>query len=232
MSRLLAIVLVLGACAHRQQTQRADEGELLREDLAATFIQRGNYDAAIPLLRRALSEKPKSARLHALYGVVLREKKLYPQAESELRAAIAADARYAPAWADLGILLDLAHRPEAVEAHRAALKLAPGTAAYWNNLGFSYYIAGRNDEAITALEHALALDPALSIAYNNIGFAYARKGDFETAMRVFRQGGGEIAARLNLALVYDEKGETASAARLRAEAAELTKLQEPQEAHP
>jgi Tfp pilus assembly protein PilF len=218
--RALIGLVVVAACASSQHVRKTEaEGRALRSDLAEMYIEKKAYDAALPLLKRSLAEDPKNPHLHTLYATVLRERALYPQAEGEYLTALKLDEKHAPAWAGIALLYDLTHRPvDAERAHRRALALAPGAAAYYNNYGFSLYIAGRYDEAIVVLEKALLIDPTLSVAYNNLGFAYGRRGRYDDAERTFRTGGGEIAAKLNLALVYEQNGDGAAAARLRAEA--------------
>ncbi len=217
---LLMVVIAQGGCAtdsHIRRTQ--EEGDHLRVELAETYVKKGAYDAAIPLLTRAAAQAPKDAYVRTLYGTVLREKGLYPQAERELKAAIDLAPKGASAWAEMGILYDLERRGDDAErAHRQALSLAPTNASYWNNLGFSLFIAGRAGEAVTALEKSLALDPGLTVAYNNLGFAYGKAGRLKDAERSFRTAGGDVAALVNMAIVYERNGDAEAAARLRAEA--------------
>jgi Flp pilus assembly protein TadD len=230
-TRLLALVLACAACASQKHIQKQEEeGERLRIDLAETYVAKGAYTAAIPFLRRAIAENPKDAHIHVLYGTVLREQGLYPQAEKELRQATLLAPQSAEAWASIGILYDLMRRSsEANQAHHKAIELVPGNASYWNNLGFSLYVAGDDAGAIEALEKALALDPALVIAYNNLGFAYGRSGDLASAERCFRNAGGEARALMNMAIVHEGRGESDEAERLRAEAkARDPKLEDPQ----
>lgn len=217
---LVASVGCAASKAHMRRAQR--EGEMLRVELAETYIQKGAYDAAVPLLQRAIAEHPRDAKIRMLYGTVLRERGLYPQAERELRLAVKLARRYPAAWAGLGLLYDLMRRPaDAEKAHRTAVRLSPRNATYWNNLGFSLYVAGDTDGAIAALEEALSIDPSLTIAYNNLGFAYGRRGDFEAAERCFRTAGGEGPAKVNLALIYEENGDTETAETLRREAFDI-----------
>jgi Flp pilus assembly protein TadD len=219
---LLAFTSACGTLSKAQILEAQRDGEALRVDLAETYINRGAYDAATPMLRRALAENPDDPRVHFLYGVVLRERQLYPQAERELRAAVTLEPRYARAWDGLGLLYDLWRRAAAAErAHRTAVRLAPGVAQYWNNLGFSLFVAGKTDEAVAALEQALALDPSLVQAYNNLGFAYGRRGDYADAKRCFDSAGTEATSLVNLALVYEEHGDQAKADELRARAIDL-----------
>jgi Flp pilus assembly protein TadD len=218
------VFLLLAACAsdaHLRKTE--EEGERMRLDLAETYVKKGAYTAAIPLLTRELAARPTSDHVHTLYATVLREQGLYPQAEREFRAALAIAPANARAWDGLGVLYDLMRRPTDAEgAHRRALELAPGSAEFWNNLGFSLYVARKTDDAIAALEKALVLDPSLVVAYNNLGFAYGRSGRLEDAERCFRTAGGEAAARLNMAIVHEERGDADEAARLLAPEAART----------
>jgi Flp pilus assembly protein TadD len=217
---LAAVLLVTTGCATDAHIRKTDEeGEMMRFQLAETYVHKGAYAAAIPLLRREVTARPRSAAVHGLYGVVLREQGLYPQAERELRSALALEPANARAHDALGILYDLMHRPvEAESAHRAALAIAPGEATFWNNLGFSLYVARKDAAAVAALEKALAIDPSLAVAYNNLGFAYGRHGDDAGAERCFRTSGGDVGAQLNMAIVYEQRGETERASKLRADA--------------
>jgi Flp pilus assembly protein TadD len=219
--KLIAFALCfLVACATESHIRRTqEEGDHLRVELAETYVKKGAYDAAIPLLTRAAAQFPKDAYVRTLFGTVLREKGLYPQAERELKAALDVDARSASAWAELGILYDLERRGDAAgQSHRQAIVLAPQNASYWNNLGFSQFIAGQNDAAIASLEKALALDPGLVVAYNNLGFAYGKARRLADAERTFRTAGGEVSALMNMALVAERRGDAETASRLRGEA--------------
>ncbi len=217
---LLAAALLSGCAASGATIKDADrDGAALRVDLARTFVSRGAWEAAAPLLARAVIETPDNAEVRTLYATVLRERTLYPQAEREFRAALALDPRAAAAHAGLGVLYDLTRRPaEAEPAHRAAIALAPRYAPFWNNLGFSLLVVDRADEACAALEQALALDPSLAVAYNNLGFAHGRKRDYIAAERAFRAAGTEAHTRMNLSIAHARNGDATTAARLRAEA--------------
>jgi Flp pilus assembly protein TadD len=222
MKRLLLFMLATGCATSANLRKTEEDGERMRFDLAETYVRKGAYAAAIPLLRREVAARPKNDAVHTLYGIVLREQGLYPQAEKELKAALALSPASPRTLDAVGVLYDLMRRPEEAEAaHRAALAVAPGDAMYWNNLGFSLFVAQKNDDAIVALERALALDPGLVIAYGNLGFAYGRRGDDAGAERCFRTAGGELGRRVNMAIVYEQRGDSDRATRLRADAKTL-----------
>src|SRR5215831_8176526 len=141
--RALAILLVFGAgCV---TTQVAADPPLpepapsdlaaLRADLAEMFVERGAFDAALPLLGEALRAAPKNPRVHVLLGVVLRDRGVRDQAEIELKRALELAPGYAPALSALGVLYDQQHRfAEAQGAHRRAVAAARDCVKCWNNL--------------------------------------------------------------------------------------------------
>jgi Flp pilus assembly protein TadD len=216
----IAAVAALAACGARKHHDTiAKQGEQMRVELAETYIAKGAPRAAIPLLQRAIAERPGDPRVRVLYGTVLRDLGLYAQAEQQFRFALAQQPGFAPAHAGLGILFDLRRETgQALKHHRRAVKLAPGQASYRNNLGFSLYLSGDTEAAIAQLERALALDPALAVGYNNIGFAYGRLGEFDKAERSFRAVGSRPATLINMSLVYEEHGDDERAATLREQA--------------
>ncbi len=222
---LVTVVLVLAAAAagcgaaQKQHAKLQKEGEQFRAELAELYVDKGAMQAAVPLLQRILAEHPDDHRSRVLYGTVLRDLGLYPQAERELSYVVEHDDTRADAHAALGILLDLTGRhDDALDHHRAATKLAPGDATYRNNLGFSLLAAGDAEGAIAPLEAALSLDPGLPQSYANLGFAYGRAGRLEHAERTLRAGLGKAAALYDLALIHDERGEAELADALRDEA--------------
>lgn len=216
---VLVLAAAAGCGAARQHAQIQQQGEALRVELAELYVHKGAREAAVPLLQRSMAESPRDPHLRVLYGAVLRDLGLYPQARAQFLVALSLAPRSAEAHAALGILLDLEGRPaEALSHHQTAVALAPGVADYRNNLGFSLYLAGKYDGAVTELERALAMDPGLTVAYNNLGFAYGRRGDLTRAERTFRSSGGEVAALMNMAVVHELRGETAQAADLREQA--------------
>lgn len=211
---LAAVVGCGGARRHHATIQK--QSDSLRVELAELYVQKGAREAAVLLLQRIIAERPTEVRPRVLYGCVLRDLGLYPQAEAELRRAVELEPRRADAHAALAILLDLTGRHDAALAHhRQAARLAPGVADYRNNLGFSLLAAGDAEGAIAPLEQALALDPGLAHAYANLGFAYGKVGRLADAERTFRAGIGEAGALLNLALVHEQHGDATAAAALR-----------------
>jgi tetratricopeptide (TPR) repeat protein len=81
-------------------------------------------------------------------------------AEAEYRAALALDARFAPAWANLADLMRATGRePEAEALLREGLRESPGTAALHHALGLSLVRQARHREALAELKRATELEP-------------------------------------------------------------------------
>ena len=56
-----------------------------------------------------------------------------------------------------------------------------------NNLGFTYFKLGRNDDAITWYRKTIALDPKRAIAYANLGDALAQAGQNAEARAAYQK---------------------------------------------
>jgi Flp pilus assembly protein TadD len=215
LATVTTVFLAVG-CGGSAQRSKIENPEELYLELAETYVAKGAKEAAVPLLRRILAERPRDTRARVLYASALRDLGLHSQALAEFRRVLRLDANFAAAHAGIAILYDLDDRGKlAIRHHRRAVALAPGHAQYHNNLGFSLYLQGETDEAITELERALALDPGLAVAYNNLGFAYGSKGELRKARRMFEAIAGEATVLLNMALVHDRRGHPRKARKLR-----------------
>ena len=71
----------------------------------------------------------------------------------------------------------------AEQKFRQAAELKLGDPVLLNNLGFLYYVMGRNDDALTYLEKTLALDPKRKEAHGNIAELYLKLGRREEARK-------------------------------------------------
>lgn len=99
-------------------------------------------------------------------------------------------ARIAPAHPDLlhlrGIVAMAGGATDkAIVWFERAVAASPGTALYWNNLGYARRQAGALDAAETALERAIALQPGYGSAHNNLGATLASREAYEAAAARF-----------------------------------------------
>ena len=71
--------------------------------------------------------------------------------------------------------------PRAFRCLRDAVKLDPGFALAWNNLGLVYLEIGDLEQAAKYFNKAIVQDETLDIAYGNAGLAHIEAGDYEAA---------------------------------------------------
>jgi tetratricopeptide (TPR) repeat protein len=128
--------------------------------LAEAAVAAGRPEEAARLMPRPRAPAPEAAPLHVARAVVAQSQGRAAEAETELRAALAAD----PASFDaLSRLLDIAiahGRPDStLPLVRAGVRRAPRSPRLLGLLGTSLLAAGRAAEAESALAGALALAP-------------------------------------------------------------------------
>jgi len=220
--------VVLGAaavwglgCAGTKEAQRPGAGYTARNKIAHELVSRGDWARAFAMLDELHREKPDDAEVLTLRGIVFRERGLFADAETDLKAALKLTPESADAHAALGILYDVQLRPDAEAEHRTAVKLAPNNPAYLNNLGFSLYLRQKFKEAISVYESAARLAPLSRRVRTNLGFACAATGDLRRAAREFQMGGTEAEAKNNLGFAYERRGDMANAYDLYVEAVRL-----------
>lgn len=120
---------------------------MVPSDTAADLFSRGvaleehpsNHDEAIGLYLKVIELEPQHAAAHINLGTLYYNRQDFVAAEKHYRLAVAADARYALAYFDLGNVLDETGRiEEAIVAYRTAVQLAPTYADAHYNLALAY----------------------------------------------------------------------------------------------
>lgn len=150
--------------------------------------QKGQHDAAIALIDRAIALHAKAPHYHANRGQILRTLGRLGEAEASYTQAVALKPDYLDALMGLGIVAQAQGKSEpAIEAYRRALALKPDIAEAHNNLGNALEDTGRLAEAVVSYERAVALrsrDPGMLY---NLAAALLASGDSAKALTVARQ---------------------------------------------
>lgn len=193
---------VLAQALGLHQTGRLSEAEsLYRQILArepnhadATHLlgvlahQKGQHEAALELIGRAIALNNKAPQFHANRGQVLRTLGRFAEAEASYRQALALKPDYLDAQMSLGVLAQAQGRPEqAAEAYRRALALKPDLAEAHNNLGNALEDLGKLGEAVTSYERAVALRPRDAGMLYNLAAALLAGGDAAKALAIARR---------------------------------------------
>ena len=140
-------------------------------------------------------------------AVALHDRGQIDSALEKLVAATALRNDFAEAHNLLGVCYDRKRQfNDADTEYRKAISLDSRNARFYNNLGYSRYLAGDDGAAIKYYRKGLKITPHDRRMHNNLGLAYGRKGDFKKAREHFLVAVGETGTQLNLGFVYTEQG--------------------------
>jgi tetratricopeptide (TPR) repeat protein len=102
--------------------------------------------------------------------------------------------------------------PGAVESYLQSIKLEPGSAEVFLNLGHAYLKLEKDREAIKSFKESVKLNPDVAEAYYGLGFANFRTHKFREAADAFKKAttlNPQMAkAHYGLALAYQELSDT------------------------
>jgi tetratricopeptide (TPR) repeat protein len=186
------------------------------------LFNEGRFEQALAQLPGALQGGAADAGLLNIAAACARALERPAQAEAYWKLALQCDPSHAPAWNNLGILLQQTGRAvEAESAYRRALGLQPGFADAHYNLGLLLQQSGSLDAAAACYQHALALRPGHADTHNNLGAVYRARGQWPAALACFRQAVAlqpdHAPARNNLGLALDALAHDAQALQRRAD---------------
>jgi predicted O-linked N-acetylglucosamine transferase (SPINDLY family) len=150
--------------------------------------QRGNPDAGLELISRAIALNPNAAPYRASLAGLLKSLGRFDEAIAAYREALKLNPATADVHTNLGVALRANGELAAANSEfREAIRLQPDLAEAWNNLGNGLVASGDFDEAIGACQKAIALKPNLAEAFHNLGTALAGKGRADEAVAVYRR---------------------------------------------
>ncbi|MCS6872251.1 MAG: FHIPEP family type III secretion protein [Anaerolineae bacterium] len=175
--------------AARRAAQLGDDSAL--EDSIITLTNAGQFDEALPLLKRFRARQPSLwAEAVQAYIHVHQER---PDLALELIGHVIETTERLDAWY-LGVRADayrlLGDYERAADTYRYLWEQrdSPLYAADSNGCGWSGLVLGYAEQALPYLERALRQDSeSPTFIYANIGFAYLALGEFEQAQAAFAQ---------------------------------------------
>lgn len=189
------------AANEKEQTGRLDMAE------AATAIEQGNLDQAIPKIRRVLRSWPDAAEPHYILGLALEKKGESKDAAAEYKRALELDPGHVQAKVSLerlsapAVTADDPARIRGVEdlirggkfeaaegLLRAYLGERPKSWWAWYALGYSLYGQRKIGESIRALTQSLQLNVKSADAHKLLGRNMMIIGRFDAAKVEFEQG--------------------------------------------
>jgi tetratricopeptide (TPR) repeat protein len=152
-------------------------------DVASEAMNKGEHEAAVPLLKQALAQSPGDAVVHNSYGSALAATGHLAEAVAQYRKATELGPEYPDAHNNLASALVQNGRPdEAIAEFRKALALKPDFAEAQSGLGGVLAQKGKVDEAIPHLLKAVELDPQNPMARANLCLALSLVGRAQEAV--------------------------------------------------
>jgi predicted O-linked N-acetylglucosamine transferase (SPINDLY family) len=134
--------------------------------------KKGQFDAAVELMQRAIRLVPDSAEAHYNLGSVFQNMDRLDEAIASFRQAIRLKPELTPTYNNLANALKMVGRlDEAIATFHQAIRLNPDLAEAHNNLGTALTSIGQLDEAIVAFRQAIRLKPDYADAQGNLIYA-------------------------------------------------------------
>ena len=214
----------LEACT-RAAALLPDDAEA-QHNLGAELVERRQWLAAVPVLRKAVSSDPNNADLLVELADALREAGDVTGAVGVYQRALVVSNDNAIAWNNLAnALVELRRPTEALDHYGRALRLRPKDPLILCNISNALRHAQRPADALATAEQALAVDRGSTSARNFIGQALLALGRRAEAIGIFREALAinpkDAVVMVGLAQALRETGELAAAHALCRQAVEI-----------
>ena len=173
------------------------------------------FSAAVATMKTAVASDPQNAEWHDELGSLFAQHQDWADARQAFTAAIQLSPNSATAHLHLGIALQAAQQPGALDELTRASQLAPQNAEIALQLGQALASAGQDAQAIPVLRHALELDPRLTAAAYQLGLALQRSNDLPDAIPLLQKAlaadpdNGEVLTNLGMALCQAQQAKDA-----------------------
>ena len=208
--------LDLAERAYRRFLARHRKHVFALQNLGLLLHQRGDFEGARAMLRRAIGLAPGAATCRESLGRVLKAQGDLQGASKAFREALEREPRRVDARYQLGTVHhDLEEFDAAAECYRRVVAEVPEYVPAWNSLGSVHLDRGELEEAQSCLRRALTLQPDHVPARLNLAVALHRGGELDEAEEMLHALVGEhpglAEAHANLALLCRERGALAEA---------------------
>ncbi|MBI3315639.1 MAG: NADH-quinone oxidoreductase subunit C [Candidatus Omnitrophica bacterium] len=187
---LAFLFFITGYCSLSTAEAARDQAVLVPEKDASLLVsrgvayaQKGEWDAAIADLKKALELDPGKPETYVDLALAYEEKKDFGSAVTYADQAV----KLAPKKASGYLALGLAHEglkdfESAARVYRQGQQADPKNANLCLTLGNLYGKQKRFDEAIVAYERAVEINPKETFAYSNLAYILQTKGDLDKAL--------------------------------------------------
>jgi len=198
--------------------QREPRSARACSNLGNAYFQKGHYEKAIKLFKRALRLEYSYPFIHYNLGVAYEESGMINKAIKEYKASLSKHHDNALAYYNLGTIYDKqGYHTRAIKAYKQALKNNPYKPSVHNNLGNTYESLGKTEMALREYAKAVEIDNGYADAHNNMGAVHLKKGNTDKAIQELKKAvqlkKDHRDAHYNLGIAYAAKGMHKKAAR-------------------
>lgn len=180
------------------------------QGLSLIVFQRGHYQSAIQIIKKARMLNPNSPDIHYNLGNMLMQVGQLKAAIECYEATLKLSPTYLKALNNLGNIYSKTNElTKAANCYRQILVHHPNGQTYYN-LGNIYQAQGQSLEAINCYQKALNFQPTPSI-YNNLGNLYNIQGKLDEAIQCYEQalklGANDPGMYIHLGIMMSRKGD-------------------------
>jgi arylsulfatase A-like enzyme/Tfp pilus assembly protein PilF len=179
--RLNEALPILEACV-----AEVDGDIFARSVLASAYLQRGEYDRALEVYRRAVELEPNDEGLFLGIAAVRLALGELDESEQAIEQALVIQPQSAGAWVMRGrISVRRQDEQEALGHFEKAIELDPGATgpAAYGEIGLLHLRARRLEEAREAFRNALDIDALNGVAHAGLANVLIEEGNLDEAMR-------------------------------------------------
>jgi len=174
--------------AHEIATTQVKFGPKNTIATAEAYIQAGDYEDAIALVKNSLQSKPEDLDLNFALGSAYERAGNQSSAEKVFLDILAKHPDHAQTlnylgymWADNGVNLE-----RAAEMLKKAVATDPHNGAYIDSLGWVYFRQGNLDLAEKYLTDASHLLPRDATVHEHLGDVFAKRGNIQRALKLYK----------------------------------------------
>jgi len=158
---------------------------------ATEKIQQEDFDAAIEILKRMVTDNPRDANAFYLLGIAYMKKQTYPEAIKALTKVTELTPPFAGSFHQLGLCYQQQNEKErALQYFEKALERKPDSVDSLYNAGLILFELNRIPEALTHFEKALELSPDDPEFLEMAGRCYIHQGDYAKVIDYLRKAKG------------------------------------------
>ncbi|MCB4792523.1 MAG: tetratricopeptide repeat protein [Elusimicrobia bacterium] len=152
------------------------------------YMDRGEYEKAEEMFRRALELNPKSVWNYTILGSLYRDLNRNEEAEKMYQGAININPKYDQGYLGLGDCFFKKGKYKDAEAmYKEALELNPKSVWNYKALGDFYEDLNRNEEAEKIYQRAIQINPDSDRVYFWLGDYFLERGRYEEAEKMYKK---------------------------------------------